>query len=214
MGFFYVQNLTDFFDVIILIEITIGKTMYVKINNCQYNLISLLFVLDSATEYYLDDYHDFDSKESRHRKYSVLIEIINNDETNAFIALIADEIEYLSGLALKRPYDNNDIITLISILNGYLTVVRYGNSLREIFSDFDYLNVKEFCYRDYSEDITSDSDDEQHQADICSSTEQVEKDFFKEPELENDDFEFENDFEETKPSKAGESWIRKPKAND
>lgn len=186
--------------------------MYVKINTCQYNLISLFFVLDSAFEYYLDYYEEYDGKESKHRKYSNLLEIINNNEIGDYTALIADEIEFLSMLALKRPYDNNDIVTLISILNGYLNVVRYGNSLSEVFSDFDYLNVKEFCYKDYRENRTSDSDDERSEADVSSSTEVVEKDFFKEPfiepELEND-FDFTNDFEETKTSGTMQRIITK-----
>ena len=187
--------------------------MYVKINTCQYNLISLFFVLDSAFEYYLDYHDEYDGKESKHRKYSNLIEIINSNEIGDYTAFIADEIEFLSALALKRPYDNNDIVTLISLLNGYLNVFRYGGSLSEVFSDFDYLNVKKFYHMYYREDRTSDSDDEQPEADICSSTEQVEKDFFKEPfeelELENEDFDFTNDFEETKPSGTMKRLISK-----
>lgn len=191
---------------VFIIIITTGNIMYVKINTCQYNLISLFFVLDSAFEYYLDYYDEYDSKESKHKKYRYLIEIINNNEIGDYTALIADEIEFLSMLALKRPYDNNDIVTLISILNGYLNVVRYGDSLSEVFSEFDYLNVKRFDYMDYREDRTSDSDDEQPEADIYSSTEEVEKDFFQEPfqepKLETDinDFDFSEDNETVQSS--------------
>lgn len=174
--------------------------MYVKIEPHNYNLIDLLFVLKSSSAYYIcRDEEQF----VNHRTAYNLLRIIEKDDKYSFVDLISDEIEFLSSEALKRPYDNNDILTLINVLTVYLSVVRYKSPLEEILSECQYLYVRQLKISDYDYSDRSESDEQ-------------EKDFFQELD-ESDDFDF-GDNEEPpeiyeRPSEVDEAdIIRKPKS--
>jgi hypothetical protein len=168
--------------------------MYVKIEPYNYNLIDLMIVIRSSTNYY----YDGNAKNINYVKFNRLLEIIEKDDKYSFVDLISDEISCLSQELLNKPCDNSYVANLINIFTVYLSVVRYEDPLIKIIS------VEELLF-----------DEENESEDIPLLVLEEEKDFLEEPFDEDTDFsEFEFEDEDLKLSKAGESWIRKPKAND
>jgi len=179
--------------------------MYVKIEPHAYNLIDLLFVLKSSSAYYFEGDEVFNN----HRTAYNLLKIIEEDDKYSFVDLISDEIEFLSEEALKKQYDNTDIISLINILTVYLSIVRYRSTLEEMLCESKYLFVKQLKIADYDYSERGELEDEK-------------KDLFQDPEAEGKDF-FEDDFDfgdneeppeiYERPSEVDEAdIIRKPKS--
>ena len=152
---------------------------------------------------------DIDSEHyerDNHRVASNLYDEVSRNEKLDFTITINNYVSRLNTLALRKPYENQDILLLIEALNDCTNDLHYYHDLKTFYPDIKYIFITDYYRHDYQ--ISNQNVIHEPEPDEAT-LKQDEYDF----DVESNDFDFIDDAVSTSNT-ISEKVIRKPNVID